>query len=143
LIRRAGATVNWRGSKGYPIAGANSCGAGCNGNRNRYGWIDSNGNVVAGGRVASGTRGGIGSHHHAYHIIIIERSAGVGGAVGTHVHPIQSPLVAVAPIATETGRFGFTVMAIEFAKAGFGEAQALLDVTSNVTILPFARDALV
>jgi len=61
----------------------------------------------------------------------------VGAAVNVTLVPAQMVLPGFAEIATLAGRFGFTVVVMEFDVAGEPVAQTALEVITTVTICPF------
>ena len=65
----------------------------------------------------------------------------VGTAVKVTLVPEQI-VVKLAEITTLTGRFGFTVIVMVFDVAGFPVAQVALDVKTQVTKSPFAKELL-
>jgi hypothetical protein len=66
----------------------------------------------------------------------------VGVAVNVTLVPGQI-VVAEAAMLTLTGKFGLTVMVMAFEVAGLPVAQVALDVSTQVTMSPFTRAALV
>ena len=66
----------------------------------------------------------------------------MGVAVKVTLVPEQI-VVSEAEIFTLTGRFGFTVMVIVLDVAGLPVAQVALEVTTQVTVFPLVRAALV
>jgi hypothetical protein len=66
----------------------------------------------------------------------------VGEAVNVTDVPEQM-VVADAAMLTLTGRLGLTVMVMAFEVAGLPVAQVALEVSTQVTTLPFAKAALV
>ena len=62
----------------------------------------------------------------------------IGVAVKVTLVPEQMVVPGFAAMVTLTGRFGFTVMVMEFEVAGLPVAQVALEVSWQVTISPVA-----
>ncbi len=66
----------------------------------------------------------------------------MGVAVNVTLLPAHIVLDGLAAIETLTGKFGFTVIVTELLVAGLPVGHVALEVSTQVTILPFAKPEL-